>query len=128
MRYDLVEGMCCDCVHGGPCCSFDENSDCKFRAEDGSCWAPSQDLPMDTERNEPLTRDQLLTMNGKRVWIEFYPDPGEDPIKIWALVSVDPDDGEIFLRNDWGGASAYDEVWSDIKAIYRCPPKEAHDV
>ena len=22
---NAVEGMCCDCAHGGPCCSWDEN-------------------------------------------------------------------------------------------------------
>lgn len=33
-----VEGMCCDCAHGGPCCSYEENTDCEYRAEDGSCW------------------------------------------------------------------------------------------
>lgn len=36
-----VEGMCCDCVHGGPCCGYEENTDCEYRAEDGSCWVPS---------------------------------------------------------------------------------------
>lgn len=33
-----VEGLCCDCQHGGPCCNFQENEDCSFRKEDGSCW------------------------------------------------------------------------------------------
>lgn len=76
------------------------------------------------EENEPLTREQLQNMDGQPVWIEFYPDPGEEQVKIWALVSVDPDDGEIFLLNSLGGSSAYEEVWSDIKAIYRRPRKE----
>ena len=22
---NAIEGMCCDCAHGGPCCSWDEN-------------------------------------------------------------------------------------------------------
>lgn len=35
-----VEGMCCDCAHGGPCCSWDENEGCQYRKEDGSCWVP----------------------------------------------------------------------------------------
>ena len=37
---NAVEGMCCDCAHDGPCCSWDENEDCKHRKEDGTCWVP----------------------------------------------------------------------------------------
>ena len=37
---DVVEGMCCDCAHGGPCCSPDENANCSYRKEDGTCWVP----------------------------------------------------------------------------------------
>lgn len=37
---DAVEGMCCDCAHGGPCCSPDENANCSYRKEDGTCWVP----------------------------------------------------------------------------------------
>ena len=37
---NAVEGMCCDCAHGGPCCSWDENEDCQHRKKDGTCWVP----------------------------------------------------------------------------------------
>lgn len=37
---NAIEGMCCDCIHGGPCCSWDENRDCPWCKEDGSCWDP----------------------------------------------------------------------------------------
>ena len=37
---DAVEGMCCDCAHGGPCCDWSENEDCQHRKEDGTCWVP----------------------------------------------------------------------------------------
>lgn len=37
---DAVEGMCCDCAHGGPCCSWDENEDCQHRKKAGTCWVP----------------------------------------------------------------------------------------
>lgn len=44
MGYEVVEdavaGMCCDCAHSGPCCSWDENEGCQYREEDGSCWVP----------------------------------------------------------------------------------------
>ena len=33
-----IDGMCCDCIHDGPCCSWDEFEDCPWYKEDGSCW------------------------------------------------------------------------------------------
>lgn len=49
---DAVEGMCCDCAHGGPCCSWDENEDCQYRKEDGTCWVPytKEEANMDKPR------------------------------------------------------------------------------
>lgn len=49
---NAVEGMCCDCTHGGPCCSWDENEDCHHRKEDGSCWVPytKEEANMDKPR------------------------------------------------------------------------------
>ena len=49
---NAVEGMCCDCAHGGPCCSWDENEDCHHRKEDGSCWVPytKEEANMDKPR------------------------------------------------------------------------------
>lgn len=46
---DAVEGMCCDCAHGGPCCSLDENEDCQHRKKAGTCWVPytEEDSNMD---------------------------------------------------------------------------------
>lgn len=35
-----IEGMCCDCIHGGPCCDYSENETCEHRREDGTCWKP----------------------------------------------------------------------------------------
>lgn len=37
---NAIEGMCCDCIHNGPCCAWDENADCPWYKEDGSCWEP----------------------------------------------------------------------------------------
>lgn len=49
---NAVEGMCCDCAHGGPCCSWDENEDCQYRKEDGTCWVPytKEEANMDKPR------------------------------------------------------------------------------
>lgn len=46
---NAVEGMCCDCVHGGPCCSWDENEDCHHRS---TCWVPyaKEEANMDKPR------------------------------------------------------------------------------
>ena len=37
---NAIEGMCCDCAHGGPCCFWYENEDCQHKKEDGTCWVP----------------------------------------------------------------------------------------
>ena len=37
---NAVEGMCCDCAYGGPCCAWDENEDCQQKKENGTCWVP----------------------------------------------------------------------------------------
>jgi len=37
---NAVEGMCCDCAHGGPCCDWSENEDCQHKKENGTCWVP----------------------------------------------------------------------------------------
>lgn len=49
---NAVEGMCCDCAHGGPCCSWEENEDCPHKKEDGTCWVPytKEEANMDKPR------------------------------------------------------------------------------
>lgn len=49
---NAVEGMCCDCAHGGPCCSWDENENCQHKKEDGTCWVPytKEEANMDKPR------------------------------------------------------------------------------
>lgn len=48
---NAIEGMCCDCAHGGPCCSWDKNEGCQYRKEDGSCWVPyTEEANMDKPR------------------------------------------------------------------------------
>ena len=79
--------------------------------------------PAGVGENEPLTLDDLREMDGKPVWIDFIQDASGEPISFWALVSVDEGLDEIYFLNNLGGSSAYEEVWSDIRAIYRLPPK-----
>ena len=82
-----------------------------------------QAMPTLTPPNEPLTLDELREMDGEPVCIVFFPDPDGEKLQFWALVAVD-EWGEVYLMNNLGGSSAYEEVWADIEAIYRRPPKE----
>ncbi len=77
----------------------------------------------EAEQNVPLTLDELREMDGEPVWIVFNPDAYGDSLAMWALVSVDEENGEIFLMNSIGGSSAYEEVWADVKAVYRRKPE-----
>ncbi len=76
------------------------------------------------EKNEPLTLDELRKMDGEPVWIAFTPNADEESLAMWALVSADDEGREVFLLNNTGGSAAYEEVWTDIKAIYRHKPME----
>lgn len=49
---DAIEGLCCDCVHGGPCCDYSENEGCEHRRADGFCWIPHRPAKMDRSRWE----------------------------------------------------------------------------
>ena len=74
--------------------------------------------------NDPLTLEELREMDGEPVWVVFIPDADGETLALWALVSVDNDDGEVFLLNSLGGSSAYEEVWADVRAIYRRRPED----
>lgn len=74
--------------------------------------------------NDPLTLEELREMDGEPVWVVFIPDADGETLALWALVSVDSDDGEVFLLNSLGGSSAYEEIWADVRAIYRRKPEE----
>ena len=69
--------------------------------------------------DRPLTLDELREMDGEPVWVAFTPDTDGECLAIWALISVDKENNEIFLLNSIGGSSAYEEVCVDIESIYR---------
>lgn len=75
-----------------------------------------------TQPNEPLTIEQLQKMDGEPVYIVFSPDITGEKLQFWALVAVD-EWGEVYLMNNLGGSSAYEEAWANIEAIYRRPPE-----
>lgn len=78
------------------------------------------------EPNEPLTLEQLREMDGEPVYIVFSPDVDGEKLQFWALVAVDKW-GEVYLMNNLGGSSAYEEAWANIEAIYRRPPEGEED-
>ena len=51
---NAIVGRCCDCIYGGPCCSWDENEGCQYMEEDGSCWVPC--TKGDTNLNEAIEK------------------------------------------------------------------------
>ena len=63
------------------------------------------------EPNEPLTLDELLTMDGEPVYVVFRPDSSGERSQSWALVNVDEKYSEVYLVDSIPGASCYyDEV------------------
>ena len=81
-----------------------------------------QHVPTLTPPNEPLSIEQLREMDGEPVYIVFLPDINGEKLQLWALVAVDKW-GEVYLMNNLGGSSAYEEAWANIEAIYRRPPE-----
>lgn len=78
--------------------------------------------------NEPLTLDELLTMDGEPVYVVFRPDSSGEKSQSWALVNVDEKYGEVYLVDSIPGASCYyDEIWADLEGIYRRPPEGEED-
>lgn len=94
---NAVEGMCCDCAHGGPCCSWDENEDCQYRKEDGTCWVPytKEEANMD----KPRICEVLGVEVGEHFKIEGY--KGEYHINYCGVLK-------------WGGQTSDDAIYEAI--------------
>lgn len=77
-------------------------------------------MPALTPKNEPLALEQLREMDGDPVYIIV---DGVEPLKMWVLVEVD-DVGDIYLTNNLGGRSSYEETRNLYKfKLYRRPPE-----
>ena len=50
---ELIEGMCCDCTYGGPCCAWEENKNCPNWKSDGSCWTQAHDQDAKADQGKP---------------------------------------------------------------------------
>lgn len=81
-----------------------------------------QHVPTLTQPNNPLTIEELREMDGEPVYVVFLPDVGGEQLEMWALVRTDKW-GEVYLMNNLGGSSTYEEVWAELEAIYRRKPE-----
>lgn len=80
-------------------------------------------LPTFTPQNEPLTIEQLREMDEQPVYIII---DGVDPLKMWVLVEIDGAD--IYLTNNLGRRSSYEEIRQLYKfKLYRRPPERQGD-
>ena len=76
---NAIEGMCCDCAHGGPCCSWDENEGCQYREEDGSCWVPY--TKGDANLNEAIEK-----------YLKIKEEANMDKPRICEVLGVEPEE------------------------------------
>jgi hypothetical protein len=86
---NAVEGLCCDCAHGGPCCDWSENEDCQHKKEGGTCWVPytvedSKGAEIDPVKKEAdMDKPRICEVLGVEVGEDFkyrHPDGTEENI------------------------------------------------
>lgn len=75
--------------------------------------------------NDPLTLEELREMDDFDVWVTFPPDLNGDRLVMHALVEYDSESGDVWLTNNLGGRSTFDEVSEDGGIAYRRKPEEA---
>lgn len=102
---DVVEGMCCDCARGGPCCSPDENTDCADRKEDGSCWIPY------TKKEANMDKPRICEVLGVEVNEKvYYKDPNGETLQFFIKKDGNPvwvlESGELINQIGLGYAIA----------------------
>ncbi|MGI6155714.1 MAG: Lar family restriction alleviation protein [Enterococcus lemanii] len=73
--------------------------------------------------NKPLTRENLHSMNNQRVWVQFR------GFGMYGLVAYhadpDGDDGdEVYITNNLGGRSTFEEVLAQGGTVYRSKPED----
>jgi hypothetical protein len=76
---NAIEGMCCDCAHGGPCCSWDENEGCQCRKKDGSCWVP-------------YTKGEANLDEAIEKYLKIKEDANMDKPRICEVLGVEPEE------------------------------------
>lgn len=89
---NAMEGMCCDCAHGGPCCSPDENTDCADRKEDGTCWVPY------TKEEANMDKPRICEVLGVEVGERFSISPVEKQLYVSESGNIIDDDRHLFAQ------------------------------
>jgi len=74
--------------------------------------------------NEPLSRKHLRSMNDQSVWVE-YPEIG---MAAMVAYHADDDDGDdVYLTNNLGGRSTFEEVLEQGGVVYRRKPERSEN-
>lgn len=115
---DVVEGMCCDCAHGGPCCSPDENANCSYRKEDGTCWVPyTKETTMQCYRDGGCGPYEGRACNecpaSKPDYKQRHKTKTDKPLKDWTLGEV-----QEYCRKTECEDCIFD---TDAPEVSRCP-------
>ena len=112
---DAVEGMCCDCAHGGPCCDWSENEDCQHRKEDSTCWVPytKEEANMD----KPL-KDQQAKADAGKLEIDMVNHPAH-----YTAGNVECIDALESMSVGYQDTVQAALAWQVVKYIWRSPLK-----
>lgn len=89
---NAVEGMCCDCAHGGPCCDWSENEDCQHKKEDGTCWVPY------TKEEANMDKPRICEVLGVEVGERFSISPVEKQLYVSESGNIIDDDRHLFAQ------------------------------
>ena len=73
--------------------------------------------------NKPLTLEELRQMDGEAVYLVIEDINGFEPLTMCALVEVA--DGGIWLTNNLGGRSFYEDALDDGITAYRTKPERS---
>lgn len=79
-----------------------------------------------TTQNNPLTLEELQEMDDADVWVAYPPILGGH-LTMHALVEVTKETGVVWLTNNLGCRSTFDEISEDGALVYRRKPEEADD-
>lgn len=100
-------------------------NDCYTQAHQDACRMAVDAIRIQQEDNPPLTFDELRRMNEVDVWVAYPPTLGGEQLIMHALVEYDEESENVWLTNNLGGRSIYDDVIEDGAVVYRRKPDES---
>lgn len=111
---EMIED-CRTCLNKNPFCDSNPDSCSGYK------WrGVSHDA---TDDNQPLTLEELREMDDVDVWIAYPPDLDGDGLVIHALVEYDIESGDVWLTNNLGGRSTFNDVSDGGGIAYRRRPE-----